>query len=227
MNSTPEDAAPPPSEEKGLKLRLAAVARRVLERDGLEALTLRAAAREAGVSHMAPYRHFKDKAELLAAVAAQGFRELTECMDRAIAAEGHPRAGGAAYVSFALDNPALYKLMSGAGLAAAGRTPELAAAGAEAFQRCLAASGADPASAGTGETPAQAIAIWSIVHGLASLAIDGLVTLPPKGSARDARVADILHLAAANAPADVTFEISSPDSGDEKESCAAKRGAGT
>ncbi len=141
---------------------------------------------------MAPYRHFKDKGELLAAVAEQGFRELRGHMDGATATEGDPLASGIAYVNFALDNPALYKLMFGAGLASLASSPGLMAAGAEAFQRCLDASGA---SAGSGETPAGAIALWSMVHGLASLAIDGLVTLPPKGPERDARIAAILQAA--------------------------------
>ncbi len=168
-------------------------ARKLLERDGLEALTLRAAAREAGVSHMAPYRHFKDKDELLAAVAEQGFRELTAYMDGATASGGGRLASGVAYVSFALDNPALYRLMFGAGLASLATSPGLLAAGAEAFQRCLDASGAGGPAAGDDETPAAAIALWSAVHGLASLAIDGLVRLPPQGPERDARIASILQ----------------------------------
>ena len=148
------------------------------------------------MSHMAPYRHFKDKDELLAAVAEQGFRELTAFMDRAAAARGDARAGGIAYVSFAVENPALYRLMFGAGLGAAGRFPGLKAAGAEAFQRCLLASGTPRRSPqGNGETPAIAIALWSMVHGLASLAIDGLPLRPPQGPVRDARIEAILNQA--------------------------------
>ncbi len=188
-------AAAAPSSGRGLKLQLIAMARRLLERDGLAALTLRAAARDAGVSHMAPYRHFKDKDELLAAVAEEGFRELAEFMDRPAAASDDRRASGIAYVSFALDNPALYRLMSGAGLSSPERFPGLLAAGAGAFQHCLAASSAGASGFAGGETPAAAVAMWSIVHGLASLAIDGRVTLPPKGPERDARIAAILQMA--------------------------------
>ena len=168
------------------------MARGILERDGLEALTLRAAAREAGVSHMAPYRHFKDKDELLAAVAEEGFRELAAYIDT-MAASGAPRASGIAYVNFALDNPALYRLMFGAGLPSPERFSGLLAAGSEAFRHSLPASGTDAPDASSSEAPA-AIARWSIVHGLASLAIDGRVTLPPKGPERDARIAAILQL---------------------------------
>ena len=58
---------------------------RLVEDQGAEALTLRAAARRAGVSQAAPYRHFADKQALLAAVAEEGFRALTEAMRRSAA----------------------------------------------------------------------------------------------------------------------------------------------
>ncbi|MGC2600964.1 MAG: TetR/AcrR family transcriptional regulator [Rhodomicrobium sp.] len=188
-------ASPLLKDGPGLKTRLITEARDLLERDGIAALTLRAAARKAGVSHMAPYRHFTDKDDLLAAVAEQGFRELTEFMDRAVALHGTPLAGGVAYVSFALENPALYKLMFGTGLASPHRFPGLVAAGAQAFQRCVEASRAKGAGTGGDEVPDAAIALWAIVHGLASLAADGLVTLPPPGSEREKRIAAILDAA--------------------------------
>ncbi len=193
---TPRPASPPLNDGPGLKTRLIGEARILLEGDGIAALTLRATAREAGVSHMAPYRHFRDKDDLLAAVAEQGFRELTEFIDRAVARHGDSRAGGVAYVSFALENPALYRLMFGAGLASPQQFPGLVAAGAQAFQRCVEASRAKGAGAGDNEeAPDAAIALWSVVHGLASLAADGLVTLPPPGPAREKRIAAILDVA--------------------------------
>lgn len=189
---------PPPADDgQGLKTRLVMAARHLLERDGFEALTLRATAREAGVSHMAPYRHFKDKDELLAAVAEQGFRAMTQFMDSAAAGHGTRHAIGVAYVSFALENPALYRLMFGANLAPRDRFPGLVAAGTEAFERCIAASGTKARRLRTGhgeEAPHSAIALWSIVHGLATLVIDGLVKLPPSGPARDAQIAAILKV---------------------------------
>ncbi|MGA3302948.1 MAG: TetR/AcrR family transcriptional regulator [Methylovirgula sp.] len=181
-------------DDAGLKTRLVKAARHLLEHDGFEALSLRAAAREAGVSHMAPYRHFKDKDELLAAVAEQGFRAMTRYMDRTAKGRGASRAVGVAYVSFALENPALYRLMFGANLAPRERFPGLVEAGAEAFQRCLAASAAKTPRIRAGEEmPRSAIALWSVVHGLTSLVIDGLVTLPPSGRAREAQIAAILR----------------------------------
>jgi AcrR family transcriptional regulator len=98
-----------------LRRALVEAARRILEADGPTALSLRAVAREAGVSPAAPYHHFKDKAELLDAVAMEGWEALGEAL-----AEARAKAGpdavviselGVAYVCFARDNPALYRVM--------------------------------------------------------------------------------------------------------------------
>src|ERR1700721_436416 len=82
---------------------------------GPAAFTLREVARRAGVSHNAPYRHFRDKDSLLAAVAAQGFRELTRAMREA--ADRHSKAldklkqSGLAYVAFAIRRPEYFTVM--------------------------------------------------------------------------------------------------------------------
>src|SRR5262249_52452481 len=77
--------------------------------------TLREVARRAGVSHNAPYRHFRDRDDLMAAVAAQGFRELTQGMqhaaERESAAIGRLKQAGLAYVSFALRRPEYFTVM--------------------------------------------------------------------------------------------------------------------
>ena len=97
-----------------LRRALVDAARRLLEQEGPTALSLRAVAREAGVSPAAPYHHFKDKAELLDAVAQQGWDMLNAQMAEAKSkAEGRAQltALGIAYVCFARDNPALYRVM--------------------------------------------------------------------------------------------------------------------
>ena len=97
-----------------LRRALVNAARRLLEAEGPSALSLRAVAREAGVSPAAPYHHFKDKAELLDAVAQEGWEILGGLMAEAKAgAEGMQQltALGTAYVCFARDNPALYRIM--------------------------------------------------------------------------------------------------------------------
>jgi AcrR family transcriptional regulator len=97
-----------------LRRALVDAARRILEAEGPTALSLRAVAREAGVSPAAPYHHFKDKAELLDAVADEGWQMLDAAM-AAAKAGAEPRdkltALGIAYVCFARDNPALYRVM--------------------------------------------------------------------------------------------------------------------
>lgn len=98
-----------------LRRGLIEAAERILEREGPNALSLRAVAREAGVSAAAPYHHFKDKDELLAAVAHTGFEMMGEQMRKAAETVDDPgkrvNAIGVAYVCFARDNPALYHLM--------------------------------------------------------------------------------------------------------------------
>lgn len=98
-----------------LSRALVTAGRRILESEGAAALSLRAVAREAGVSPAAPYHHFKDKGELLDAVAEEGWRELGEAIARGRAEAQNPRSAlteiGVAYVTFARQNPALYRLM--------------------------------------------------------------------------------------------------------------------
>ncbi|QUD86419.1 TetR/AcrR family transcriptional regulator [Phenylobacterium montanum] len=97
-----------------LRRALLLAAEAVLEREGPSALSLRAVAREAGVSPAAPYHHFKDKNELLNAVAMEGFSQLHDAMAMAIKdepAEERRLAIGVAYVEFAQANPALYRVM--------------------------------------------------------------------------------------------------------------------
>jgi len=98
-----------------LRRGLVDAARRILEADGPSALSLRAVAREAGVSPAAPYHHFKDKGELLDAVALEGWDALGEALSQA---KKHVKPDqivvselGVAYVCFARDNPALYRVM--------------------------------------------------------------------------------------------------------------------
>src|SRR5271167_202611 len=101
-----------------LRAALVQAARTILETQGLATLSLRGAARAAGVSPAAPYHHFPDKQALLDAVAAQGFDALTAAMTTRMAKETNPdarlEASGVGYVVFAVENPALFGLMFGA-----------------------------------------------------------------------------------------------------------------
>lgn len=98
-----------------LRRALIDAATRLLEAEGPSALSLRAVAREAGVSPAAPYHHFKDKSELLDAVAAEGWTLLDAAIAKVRAEAATPADAldeiGVAYVCFARHNPAIYRVM--------------------------------------------------------------------------------------------------------------------
>ena len=163
-----------------LRPALVEAALRILETGGVSALTLRGAARRAGVSQAAPYRHFSDKEDLLAAVAEEGFRALSAAMRQAAVAGGADftsrfRAVGLAYVRFAVEQPARFRLMFGREVArrethvplrdAADETFRMLVAGVEEGQRRGVIHEGDPRE--------LSIAAWSIVHGLSALLVDG------------------------------------------------------
>jgi AcrR family transcriptional regulator len=104
---------PRPYHHGDLRRALVEAAERVLERDGPQALSLRAVAREAGVSPAAPYHHFKDKSDLLLALAEEGFHGLGEAMKAAVKSDAEQNLAtmGLAYVRYARANPALYRVM--------------------------------------------------------------------------------------------------------------------
>ncbi len=156
-----------------LSRALVEAARRILEAEGAAALSLRAVAREAGVSPAAPYHHFKDKTELLEAVAHEGWETLGEAI--AEARRSSSDAGealgaiGLAYLHFARDNPALYRLMYAT---SRDRTsmPEHAKeedSGLANVQGALVAAGADPND--ELELQLATVASWCAVHGLAEM----------------------------------------------------------
>lgn len=148
---------------------------------GPAAFTLREVARRAGISHNAPYRHFSEKDELLAAVAAEGFERLSEALGKpekaTRARHPHPalhrfQASGLAYVRFALHSPEHLLVMFDWPLVP-DRYPELSAAAGAAFSVLV---GFVKAAQGEGSLPAGdplalACIAWSLVHGVAKLAI--------------------------------------------------------
>jgi AcrR family transcriptional regulator len=161
-----------------LRPALLAAARTLLERKGAEGLSLRELARRAGVSPNAPYRHFHNKTDLLAAIAEAGFRELAgrfgQCRDFA--------AMGGAYVDFATENPNLLRLMFGKPLGTAAAYPGLAEASQVCFTMLLeGAAQTVKLPAGHPDSFRFALASWSLVHGFATLRNDGaLAHLPPE-----------------------------------------------
>ena len=151
----------------------------LIDEAGIGALSLREAARKAGVSHNAPYHHFKDRGSLLAALAEEGFAELSAEMTAARAAAPDARtrleACGQAYVRFALKSPARFKLMFRPELAAPSAEGAVARASTPALDTLTAAIVEAQAAglAPPGDPRPLVLTCWSAVHGLASLWLDG------------------------------------------------------
>lgn len=171
--------------------RLVDCALALLEQGEAE-VSVRAVARAAGVSAMAPYRHFEDKSALMAAVALRGFAMLEA---DATAADGGDDAAaalsaqGLSYIAFARAHPALFRLMFADD---AGMTlpHDLCGGAYERMAARVAQLAPDRAEAG-------ALACWGLVHGLATLALDG--RLPPDPAAERAALELMARALAARA----------------------------
>ncbi len=176
MDDTP---APRPYRHGNLPNAMRAAARSILDEAGPEGVGLRETARRVGVSATAAYRHFDSKEDLLASVAAEGFRELTAAM-RAASEGSEPLIGvGLSYVEFALQKRGLFRLMFGPLMVERARYPKLNEAVNEALGLLeQVVTGAESKS--QDESPAT-LAAWGLVHGLSTLFIDGLV---PESQAR-------------------------------------------
>src|SRR5215831_1942819 len=151
-------------------------------------ISLRELARRAGVSHNAPYKHFANKRELLAAVSTAGFEALTERMSNELAGHRNARARLfamlRAYIHHGVENPALYRLMFGGYLSSPDDArPAIERAAAEKTKALLASIIIDGAlGRAIPNTPRNErriagaiLACWSLVHGLTMLLADGLV----------------------------------------------------
>ncbi|MFT0545873.1 TetR/AcrR family transcriptional regulator [Allopusillimonas ginsengisoli] len=158
---------------------------------GADRLSLRELARHLGVSAMAPYRHFPDKEALLAAIAADGYRQLQARLEVAEQSPASARSSllqqGIAYVQFALDCPALFGLMFGMKMLE-GQNPELDAARAAAFDSLMRSIQPEGSA---NERGVKAMGCWSLVHGLAMLLLDGMLAIP-EGVEVDAWLAQVI-----------------------------------
>jgi AcrR family transcriptional regulator len=150
----------------------------LIEKEGIGAVSLRQVARAAGVSPGAPYHHFPDRAALLTALSDEGFQKLAKNLTEAHATEPTPtkalEAILNAYVEFAQTNPAYFRLMFRPELKQSHKSTEGKEAGTEAFAilentvgDCLKESNTKT------EKNVLAITMWSLVHGYASLWLDG------------------------------------------------------
>jgi AcrR family transcriptional regulator len=196
--------------------------RRVIVKAALEILretqslefSLRELARRASVSHNAPYKHFVDKRELLAAVSAEGFELLTKRIAKEVAGFRSPReqlfALLRAYVDHGVENPALYSLMFGGFLTGPNHgRPAIELAAAEKTKALLAgvivAGGLGRVIPHTSRNERKiagaVLACWSLVHGLTLLLADGLVGPNEKsGALADRLVQGLLNGLATELP---------------------------
>jgi AcrR family transcriptional regulator len=155
-----------------LRRAILAAAVDAIRRDGVDALSLRALARDAGVSHAAPAHHFGDRSGLLTAVAAEGFDLLADQLSEAFET-GPFLEVGVAYVRFAVDHPAHFVVMY---------RPELLRDDDPALASARRRSG-EILYGGVGSAAPDAdalragVAAWSLVHGVATLYLGG--NLPP------------------------------------------------
>jgi AcrR family transcriptional regulator len=167
-----------PYHHGNLRETLLEAAIRLIAEIGPTAFTLREVARRAGVSHNAPYRHFRDRDDLMAAVAAQGFRELTRAMMEAAAPKSDAldrlKHAGLGYVTFALRRPEHFTVMFDAPISKR-KHPDSAAAGEEAFATLLGfvKHCQDAGRLPSGDLRQMALLAWTMVHGIAKLAITG------------------------------------------------------
>jgi AcrR family transcriptional regulator len=158
-----------------LRHALITAALKVIQRDGPAALSLRALAREVGVSHAAPVHHFGDKAGLLTAIATEGYLKLADEQRRVYARTRSFLEVGVAYVRFAVRQRAYFEVMYRPELYHADDA-DLVAARAQSREMLYGPLTELPEAAGT-DARTAGLAAWSLVHGLATLVLTG--NLPP------------------------------------------------
>jgi AcrR family transcriptional regulator len=158
---------------------LVRVAKRLIAERGLDGFTLREAARRVGVTHVAAYRHYADRRALLAAVAAHGFHQLRGRLDgarRKAPARLEPRLRAilAAYLRFCWDEPALTAVMFGPRLSRGGEFPALEAAVVSSLGIIVdtIAALAPPHALRRRSARDLGLALWTFVHGFATLSHD-------------------------------------------------------
>jgi AcrR family transcriptional regulator len=173
-----------------LRSALLRAAMDLLEEGGETALSLRAVARRAGVSPAAPYRHYADREALVSAVGGIGYRELAERLAAVHPSPSTPEqlaAVAVAYVRFALERPALFRIMFGEPCDRDNDERVAATAAVSLYVRGIVERAFPQADA-----DALATAVWALVHGLAFLHLDGKLDASSPEVVAD-RVASAIH----------------------------------
>ena len=159
--------------------RLCDAAERLFAEHGTEAVTIRQLAAAVEVSPMTPYRYFKDKDAILAAVRARAFDRHADALEAAFRDArpgGQTEALGAAYVRFALENPEAYKLMFDIHQPSAGDYPDLVRAGARSHATMTLNLKGAIVSEGVGQDPdLVGHMFWAALHGPLMLQLSGML----------------------------------------------------
>ena len=181
--------APAHSDHHGDVRRLvldAAIA--IIQSDGAETLSMREVARQAGVSHQAPYHYFGDRSGIFAAISEEGFAALAHAMQKVTSnstssGEVVAKAGLIAYVTFAQKNTGHFRVMFRSDICGISTHESTEASADQAFQRLLEmATATIGEQIGAEEAMNFAVMMWSMAHGLATLVVDGPLArkLPPR-----------------------------------------------
>lgn len=150
----------------------------IITEQGIENLSIRNAAKRIGVSHTAPYRHFKNKEELLVAIAVKGFDILDEDMEKAMSnACASDRAIvelGRAYIRFAVSNSNYYRIMFGDHIRNKTDYPDFFKAYDRSFQKLIQVieNSSDNGRLDKTDLEISAVAVWSLLHGYCLLVMD-------------------------------------------------------
>ena len=171
----------------------------IIESSGADALSMREVARQAGVSHQAPYHYFGDRLGIFAAIAQEGFGEIAEGFRTALSTAENPAKGCLeAYVNFALSHRGHFRVMFRSDLSGLPDHPERHHAPNSAHNELMNLVARTIGMPADVEIAAiWANVLWSIAHGLATLLIDGPIeaTLPP-GIDLDDHIASVIELGA-------------------------------
>ncbi len=181
------------------KKRLLEESVRLIQEQGLGALSFREMARRAGVSHQLPYHHFSSREGILAAIALEGFTDLDEALVAAAALEAKAAPQKIlkevirAYVTFALKHPVHFRVMFRPELVPVQRHPEVLAQAKASFGRLLDAVASCHAGVKRNDPRLLEIAnaLWAAAHGLATLWLDG----PMRGNSPRLSLAALLNSA--------------------------------
>ena len=167
---------------EAFRARAVSVATALFAERGYRGVTLRSLAGELGVSPMTPYRYFENKEALFAMVRTDAFRRFADAQRDAVKNAEGPESAlhalGTAYVRFALEEPAAYRIMFELEQAPSGTYEDLEREQARAFSFLLSAvEGAVTAGLLEGEPLQQAHMLWAKVHGLVSLHLAGKLAM--------------------------------------------------